>query len=98
MMRTAKPILCLLVLCLLAGAVSADNMVVQVTDTKNKPVSNAGVNITACGILKSDITDSNGTCTMDISKTCNKVQIYINGALKYVGKYQEKVFIKVQAK
>lgn len=94
-MSGAKVVICLLVLGLLVGTVSADNIIVHVKDAKNKPVSAASVNLTACGITKNSVTANDGTCTFDVSKTCNKITVYVNGALKWTGKFQSSINIKV---
>ncbi len=94
-MERSKIIICLFVLELLAGNASADIFKVHVTDSNNQPVSIARVDINACGMIKHGTTNDGGTCTFEVSKTCNDILVYVGSILMWSGKYQAGVIIRV---
>ena len=95
MIKRTKMVICLLMISLLVGTVSADRFVVSVRDSYNNAVSGALVEISACSLTTSCTTTGTGTCTFDVQNPCNDINVYVNGNLKWSGKFQPRVNIKV---
>lgn len=90
-----KIIICLLVIGLLAGNALADSFTVHVSDYKDKPISGASIKINACNTINTNTTNSAGMCKFNVPRTCNTIKVYVNGNLKWSGKYQPYVNILV---
>lgn len=73
----------------------ADRFVVSVTDSENNVISGALVEISACSLTTSCTTTSTKTCTFDVQNSCNDINVYVNGNLKWSGKFQPRVNIIV---